>query len=92
MKTGTNPMISKLKLFFKWGFSFEEPYQLPDKGARAVSYINREKLMKAVDLKYPQKKKMPDESDFEEEFEMETEEYEPHKKAQHIRIPDDSRG
>ena len=60
MKTGTNPMISRLKLFFKWGITFEEPYVLPDKGARKVSYISKEKLMKAVELKYPQTEKMED--------------------------------
>jgi type IV secretion system protein VirD4 len=57
MKTGTSPMISKLKLFFKWGISFDEPYILSDKGAREVSYISKEKLMKAVELKYLQKEK-----------------------------------
>ncbi len=52
MKTGTNPMISPLKLYFKWGISFEEPYLLPDKGAREVSYIGKEKLIREVCLKY----------------------------------------
>ena len=28
MKTGTHPMISPLKLYFKWGIEFEEPYVL----------------------------------------------------------------
>lgn len=64
MKTGANPMISRLKLFFKWGITFEESYVLPDKGARKVSYISKEKLMKAVELKYPQTEKM--EIDFDE--------------------------
>lgn len=53
-------MISRLKLFFKWGITFEEPYVLPDKGARKVSYISKEKLMKAVELKYPQTEKIED--------------------------------
>ncbi len=53
MKTGTNPMISPLKLYFKWGISFEEPYLLPDKGAREVSYMGKEKLIREVCLKYP---------------------------------------
>lgn len=57
MKTGTHPMISPLKLYFKWGISFEEPFLLPDKGARTVEYMSREKLFKAVEQKYPQKKK-----------------------------------
>ena len=57
MKTGTHPMISPLKLYFKWGISFEEPFLLPDKGARTVAYMSREKLFKAVEQKHPQKKK-----------------------------------
>lgn len=59
MKTGTHPMISPLKLYFKWGISFEEPFLLPDKGARTVAYMSRDELFKAVEQKYPQKKKAP---------------------------------
>lgn len=57
MKTGTHPMISKLKLYFKWGIQFGEPYLLPDKGARAVRYLERDELMREIAVKYPQKKK-----------------------------------
>ena len=57
MKTGTHPMISPLKLYFKWGIKFEEEYKLPDKTARAVSYKERDELIRDVELKYPQKKK-----------------------------------
>lgn len=57
MKTGTHPMISPLKLYFKWGIKFEEPYMLADKGARKVTYMNKEKLMREAEMKYPQKKK-----------------------------------
>ncbi|MDE6787800.1 MAG: type IV secretory system conjugative DNA transfer family protein [Ruminococcus sp.] len=57
MKTGTHPMISPLKLYFKWGIKFEEEYKLPDKTARAVSYKERDVLIREVELKYPQKKK-----------------------------------
>ena len=59
MKTGTHPMISPLKLYFKWGISFEEPFLLPDKGARTVAYMSRDELFKAVEQKYPQKKEVP---------------------------------
>ena len=52
MKTGTHPMISKLKLYFKWGITFGEPFLLDDKAARAVSYSGRGKLMEAVLKKY----------------------------------------
>ena len=56
MKTGTHPMISKLKLFFKWGIKFEDEYRLPDKTARAVSYKECGELIRDVEIKYPQKK------------------------------------
>ena len=57
MKTGVHPMISKLKLYFKWGIKFEEEYRLPDKTARAISYKERDALIKDIEIKYPQKKK-----------------------------------
>ena len=31
MKTGSNPMISKLKLFFKWGIIFNDTYKLTER-------------------------------------------------------------
>lgn len=77
MKTGTHPMISKLKLFFKWGIFFEDEYRLPDKTARTVSYKERDELIRDVEVKYPQKKKVAppveieiaeDEEEFEEEL------------------------
>lgn len=55
MKTGTHPMIQHLKLYFKWGIRFEEPYQLPDRGARAVWYMGRAELMGKAAKKYPKK-------------------------------------
>ena len=57
MKTGAHPMISPLKLYFKWGIEFEEPYILEDKGARAVSYTSKDALMREVEIQYPQQKK-----------------------------------
>ena len=56
MKTGTHPMISKLKLYFKWGIKFGEPFLLEDRGARCVEYASRDMLMAAVEQKYPQPK------------------------------------
>lgn len=71
MKTGTHPMISPLKLYFKWGIEFEEPYMLEDKGARKVTYMSKEKLMREVKIKYPQKKKiLPVEFDMEFDEEL----------------------
>lgn len=59
MKTGTHPMISRLKLYFRWDIKFAEPFQIEDRGARAVSYMERDGLIREVELKYPQKKKSP---------------------------------
>ena len=56
MKTGAYPMKVKLKLFFKWGIEFGEPYVVPDHGSRPVQYASREKLMKAIRENYPPKK------------------------------------
>lgn len=69
MKTGTHPMISPLKLYFKWGIKFGDAYALPDKGARSVAYMEREKLFRAVEMKYPPKKIK---SELSEDFEFPT--------------------
>ena len=81
MKTGTHPMISKLKLFFKWGIRFEEEYCLPDKTARNVSYKERDELIREIVIKYPQKKK-----DIQPvEFEVTEYEQEPPKKKTNVK-------
>ena len=81
MKTGAHPMISKLKLFFKWGIKFEGEYRLPDKTARYVSYKERDELIRDVEIKYPQKKKdmLP------VEFEVTEYEEEPPKKKTNVK-------
>lgn len=83
MKTGTHPMISPLKLYFKWGIKFEEPYMLEDKGARRVKYMNRDELMRKAELKYPQKK-----IEYETEPDEDYEEFQgfPEKKKANIKI------
>jgi len=49
MKTGFYPMQVKLKLFFKWGISFEAiPYKVEDKGNRIVRYANNVELEKKI--------------------------------------------
>ena len=65
MKTGTYPMISPLKLYYKWGIEFEEAYMLPDKGAREVSYMERDRLFRMIEQKYPQTKKEPPAEEYE---------------------------
>ena len=57
MKTGTHPMISKLKLYFKWGIKFGKPFKLADKATRSVTYMERVELMREVAVKYPPAKK-----------------------------------
>ena len=45
MKTGVHPMRTKLQLYFKWGISFEEPYQVPERAQREVYYAGKEELL-----------------------------------------------
>lgn len=46
--------ISKLKLFFKWGIEFDtEKYTVPDKGARKISYTNKEIIENNMLEQYP---------------------------------------
>ena len=56
MKTGTNPMRTRLRLFLDWGITFGEPYQTPDRGQRKVYYADRKELEEAILKKYPQPK------------------------------------
>lgn len=43
-KTGQHPMRTRLRLFLEWGITFEEPYIVPERADRAVTYANREDL------------------------------------------------
>ena len=43
-KTGQHPMRTRLRLFLEWGITFEEPYIVPERVDRAVTYANREDL------------------------------------------------
>ena len=53
MKTGTHPIISRLRLYFEWGIVFGEPFIHADRGAREVKYMERKALFKAINDKYP---------------------------------------
>lgn len=53
MKTGTNPMRTRLRLFLDWGITFGEAYQTPDHGQRKVYYADRRELEAAILKKYP---------------------------------------
>ena len=53
MKTGTHPMKTKLKLFFKWGIRFEKPLQMEDSGSRPVHYAGKADLERAILSEHP---------------------------------------
>lgn len=45
MKTGTHPFIAKLRLYFEWGVTFDEPvYILEEKSRRKTRYIQKDAL------------------------------------------------
>lgn len=52
MKTGFYPMRVRLKLFTQWGIRFESPYELPERGERAVAYASQPALQSAILAKY----------------------------------------
>ena len=59
-KTGVHPIMTKMKLFTKWGITFGEPYQLQDKSARPVKYVSeRDIAMAIVNQQRAQKKGTP---------------------------------
>ena len=43
-KTGAHPMRATLRLFLEWGITFEEPYELKERTARKVSYVDKQEL------------------------------------------------
>ena len=48
MKTGWHPFKTRLKLFLKWGISFEEQYYIEEKNQRVAKYANKNRLFDAV--------------------------------------------
>jgi len=56
MKTGTHPMKTQLKLFFKWGIEFEKEYLVKSNQTRKVAYANRltleEEIIRRQELLY----------------------------------------
>ena len=47
-KTGTHPMKTKLKLFLKWGITFEESYEIEEKSARKVAYADKQEIEEEI--------------------------------------------
>ena len=52
MKTAEHPMKVKLKLFFKWGISFEAPFSVEEHSNREVHYAVKKELTDAIIKKY----------------------------------------
>ena len=61
MKTGTHPIIVHLKLFFKWGIKFGDPYTIEDKGNRKVQYANKAEIEEEIIKRYILSDEEPDE-------------------------------
>lgn len=51
-KTGSYPMRAKLKLFLKWGITFEELYEIEEKSARKVSYTDKLEIEEEIIRRY----------------------------------------
>lgn len=47
-RTGVNPMKTILKLFFKWGITFDLEYKSKEAVVRKVEYVDKEKVEKAI--------------------------------------------
>ena len=42
------PRKVRLKLFFRWGIQFREPYTAPERGNRKVAYAYKVELVEAI--------------------------------------------
>jgi len=51
-KTGCHPMKTKLKLFLKWGITFEEPYEIEEKSVRRVAYADKQEIEEEIIRRY----------------------------------------
>ena len=45
-------MRTKLKLFLKWGITFEEPYEIEEKSARKVAYADKQEIEEEIVRRY----------------------------------------
>ena len=54
MKTGCHPMKTRLKLFFRWGISFESAYSVTEQAERKVLYADSEELEAEILKMFPQ--------------------------------------
>lgn len=47
-KTGTHPMKTRLKLFLKWGITFEKSYEIEERSARKVEYADKQEIEEEI--------------------------------------------
>ena len=71
MKTGYHPMKVKLRLFFDWGITFENPFQISDKGNRKVLYAEKKEIEDGILQKYPKEEEEQEERKTEHSREQE---------------------
>ena len=62
MKTGKHPMRTTLRLYRDWGIGFEAPYTVAERGNREIAYADRESLMRSITMRYPQSRKVREET------------------------------
>ena len=67
MKTGRHPMRTRLRLFLKWGITFEEPYAMPPRENGEVRYADKKALISSILERYGKVRCIPGEKLFEEE-------------------------
>ncbi len=48
MKTGSNPMKTKLLLYEKWGIYFEGPYHVPINSEQQVGYTTKQEILNSI--------------------------------------------
>ena len=77
MKTAYHPMKVKLKLFFKWGITFEEKFEVSEHGNRQVKYIPQGALASRIQKAFEEKKEEKAESDKKENGSAPTEQMTP---------------
>ncbi|MDL2232754.1 type IV secretory system conjugative DNA transfer family protein [Ruminococcaceae bacterium OttesenSCG-928-L11] len=56
-KTGAHPMKTTLELFFKWGITFDAPYEIAERASREVRYASADALKSVILERYPPTKK-----------------------------------
>ena len=61
-KTGFYPMKVKLKLFFQWGIRFDEqnPYVVPERENKAISYASKNELIEVIFERYHKNNEISD--------------------------------